>query len=286
MNNTLQLSIIKTPVGELETNVQDLKNFVAEKLKEYDPEKYTGDVKQAKTARAELNKSCDYVKDGRKQLEEAMRKPYLHTLDALKEIEGDIQTASGNIDAIVKAIEAKEKEQKKAAIQAYWNTSAFKLFDLDRVFDQTWLNKTTKLTDVKKAIDDLQAKTYTELQVIERLPDDVEMLKAMYLDTLDISATLQKADQLKANRERIKQEQAERAQREMGDQQSELTREEIRTERESVSEKLASEALGNPVDTDPEMTYTLTFTAKRSKLFALRQYMTDNGIKYTREGLK
>ena len=215
-----------------------------------------------------------------------MRKPFADVLDRLKKIESDIKTASSNIDIIVKNKEQEEKEQKRKEISAYWDKTGFNLFPIDRVFSQQWLNKSEKWTDITKEIDTAQKKVYSDLQIIEQLPDDVATLKVLYLDTLDISSTLQRANQLKENRARIKREEEERKQRELNEQQKEIVKDMRIIEKEKPIEKLADSALADKkepeVDTDPIMSYTLSFTAPRSVLMELRQYMTNHGIKYTK----
>ena len=62
------------------------------------------------------------------------------------------------------------------------------------------------------------------------------------------------------------------------EQQVELAKEEVKAQEQAPAASLAQQAAGVPVDEDPEMIYTLRFKAKKSVLFALRQYMIDNKI--------
>ena len=275
-----ELQIINTPKGEVKTNLNDLQTFVSEKLKEYDPELYAGDSDSAKKARAELNKSERYIKDGRKKLEDFMKQPYADTIDGLKLLEKDIKYASGNLDIIVKTKEQEEKDEKKSIIDAFWACTQFDLFTVDKVFNDKWLNKGYKEKDIKKDMADIQEKTFSELQIIERLPEDVTTLKAIYLDTLDLSATLKQADTLKANREIAEHEEASRKERALRAQQNELGYEELKAQESQPVTNLASLAMEEEPDEDPEMTFTAEFTGKKSDLFAMRQFMTDHGITY------
>ena len=277
---SMELQIIDTPKGDVKTNLSDLQEFVAQKLTEYDPEKYTGDADSAKKARAELNKSADYVKLGRKKLEEYMRNPFADTLDGLKTIEKDIKEVSKNVDVIVKNKEQEEKDEKKSLIEAYWSATQFDLYPLDKIFNQKWLNKGYKIKDIKTEMEAQQEKTLSDLKIIEKLSDDVETLKALYLDSLDISATLQKADELKEKKEALRREEESRKERELQKQQNELGHEIVESEEKQETVYLASMALDEEPDDDPEMTFSLEFTGKKSELFALRQWMTDHGITY------
>lgn len=276
----MELQIIDTPKGEVKTNLGDLQKFVAQKLTEYDPKNYTGDADSAKKARAELNKSADYVKLGRKKLEEYMRNPFSDTLDGLKTIEKDIKEASKNVDIIVKDKEQEEKDEKKSLIEAYWSATQFDLYSLDKIFNQKWLNKGYKIKDIKLEMESQQGKTLSDLKIIEKPGDDVETLKALYLDSLDISETLKKADELKEKKEALKREEESRKERELQKQQNELGHEIVESDEKQESSNLASLALEEEPDTDPEMTFQCEFTGKKSALFAMRQFMTDNQITY------
>ena len=154
---------------------------------------------------------------------------------------------------------------------------------LEKVFDQKWLNKTAKDKDIFSEIEKKVETIYRDIKTLEALPD-ADVLKQLYLDTLDLGSAIRKGEELKAYREKLAAEERERADREarnaLQTQQVELAHEEIKSQKNAPIEALAAQVLGEKVDDDPMMEYTLRFKAKKSVLFALRQYMTDNGILY------
>lgn len=200
-----------------------------------------------------------------------------------KKLEKDIATASAALDAIVKEKEEEEKRVKRSRIEEFWACQNFDLVPLEKVFDQKWLNKTAKDKDIFSEIEKKVETIYRDIKTLEALPD-ADVLKQLYLDTLDLGSAIRKGEELNAYREKLAAEERERADREarkaLQTQQVELAHEEVKAQKDAPVESLAAQALGGDVDNDPTMEYTLRFKAKKSVLFALRQYMTDNGILY------
>ena len=284
MSNEIAL-IEKENAVKLETNIGELELFVAEKLKEYTPGNYLGDSDAAKKDRATLNSSSKAISATRIEIvKRAMERFGISEMETrCKKLEKDIATASAALDAIVKEKEEEEKRVKRSRIEEFWACQNFDLVPLEKVFDQKWLNKTAKDKDIFSEIEKKVETMYRDIKTLEALPD-ADVLKQLYLDTLDLGSAIRKGEELKAYREKLAAEERERADREarkaLQTQQVELAHEEIKSQKNAPIEAIAAQALGEKVDDDPMMEYTLRFKAKKSVLFALRQYMTDNGILY------
>lgn len=284
MSNEIAL-IEKENAVKLETNIGELELFVAEKLKEYTPGNYLGDSDAAKKDRATLNSSSKAISATRIEIvKRAMERFGISEMETrCKKLEKNIATASAALDAIVKEKEEEEKRVKRSRIEEFWACQNFDLVPLEKVFDQKWLNKTAKDKDIFSEIEKKVETIYRDIKTLEALPD-ADVLKQLYLDTLDLGSAIRKGEELKAYREKLAAEERERADREarnaLQTQQVELAHEEIKSQKNAPIEALAAQVLGEKVDDDPMMEYTLRFKAKKSVLFALRQYMTDNGILY------
>lgn len=286
--NELQIVVTKKTAGILETNLAELENFVNERLQDYTPEKFTGDADSAKKSRAELNSAKKAISAERIRIIKELMKPFEEFETRCKSLEKNIDIASSALDAIVKFKEDAEKAEKKAIIEERWRSKDFTLVPLEKIFDQKWLNKTAKIKDVEKEIDAIIEKIYSDIKTIEAFGVEVETLKPIYLDTLDIGSTITRGNVIKENRERLEKEKAERAEREkiaaLQEQQKEIIAEEKKAEQNKEPESLASQALGIKEDNDPVITFNCIFTGKKSELLKMRQYMTDHGITYTKVG--
>lgn len=283
----LNLIVTEKKEGVLLTNIDLLEKFVTDKLEEYTPEKYAGDADEAKKDRAVLNASKKTLTSERIKVIKELMKPFEDFEARCKKLEKNIDAAADALGEIVKVKEALEKAERRAIIDEYWRIKEFSLVSLDKIFDEKWLNKTAKLKDIKAEIDAKIEAIYSGIKTIEAFGVDVDTLKPLFLETLDIGRTIEQGNRIKENRARLEKEEAERKEREqkqvLQEAQKELIKEENQTARMSATENLASMALGEEPDPDPEMEFTLTFKARRSVLFALKQYMLDNKITYVKE---
>lgn len=291
---TKEVSLIEreTTDGVLVTNIDELEVFVSAKLVEYTPENYKGDSDAAKKDRATLNASKKTVSTKRIEIiKKAMARFKIDDFETrCKKVEKDIDTAALALDAIVKVKEEEEKRVKRAQIEEFWKCQNFDLVTLDKIFDPKWLNKTAKNKDIYEEIEKKIAGIYTDIKTLESLgidADSLSILKPFYIETLDIGRAVQQWNTIKENRERLAKEEAERKEREelkaKQEAQTELAHEEVKAQDSAPIASLAAQAMGVQADTDPEETFTCTFTGKRSALFAMRQYMIDHGITYTKE---
>jgi len=288
MSNEIAL-IEKENAVKLETNIGELEQFVAEKLKEYTPGNYIGDSDAAKKDRATLNSSSKAISATRIEIvKRAMERFGISEMETrCKKLEKDIATASAALDAIVKEKEDEEKRVKRAQIEEFWSCQNFDLVPLEKVFDQKWLNKTAKNKDIFAEIEKKIQSIYDGIKTLESLiteQEALEMLKPFYLETLDIGKSVEQWNRIKENRARIEKEEAERKEREAfrakQEAQKELAEEEVNAQRDAPVVALAAQALGDVPEEDPEITFTLRFRGHKSTLFALRQWMIDNGVTY------
>jgi hypothetical protein len=280
----LELVVQEKKEGVLVTNIERLETLVAEKLKEYTPEQYTGDAAAAKKDRAVLNASKKTLAGERIRIIKELMKPFEDFEARCKKLEGNIDLAAKALDEIVKAREDAEKALKLARIKEFWGVQNFDLVPLEKVFDQRWLNKTVKDKDVFEEIEKKIATIYENIKTIEAFGVDVDILKPIYLDTLDLGKTIEQGNRLKANRERLAKEEAERWEREEArtrrEAQEALARDEVAAQTNAPAENLAAQALGDTPETDPMDEFRCVFRGRRSALFAMGQYMIDNGITY------
>lgn len=206
----LELEIYKQNIGELTTNAEKLKEQVEKQLQLYKAENYSPDtIDNAKKDKAELNKAAKMLNDKRIEIERQFMKPIDDFKNTINETVALIKTASGEIDLIVKAVENKEKEAKKAIIVEYFNSLNFELIGIDKIFNDKWLNKTAKIEDTKKEILEKIEKIKSDLNVLERIGETEA--RDFYLSTLNLDTALAKADEIKANREHLAKLEAEKA---------------------------------------------------------------------------
>lgn len=257
--NPLSLIIKEKTLGNLVTNAKDIKAYVEEKLKEYSVDNYAGDAKQAAKDKAEINAAIKTLNDRRIALEKEWNMPFAEFKNIISETCDMMKTASSKLDVIVKAREEEEKAQKKAQIIELWNGKNFNLVPLDRIFNAKWLNKTTKLAAVDAEIDTIIKNITGDLASLDAFGEDTAILKDLYLSTLNLQQTLNKGAELKANRERLAQLEAEKKARE----------EKEKAENETFG--IQEEETKEPENTPVEDTYNVNFETREVEKAAPKQ---------------
>lgn len=236
-NNPLTLIVKEKTLGNLVTNARDIKSYVEERLKEYNVDNYNGDAKQAAKDKAELNNAAKTLNDRRIALEKEWNLPFQEFKDIVNDTCGLIKEASGKLDVIVKEQENREKSEKRASIEELWNNKKFNLVPLDRVFNPKWLNKTCKLSTVDFEIDEIIKRIEGDLASLDAFGEDTATLKDLYLSSLNLQTTLNKGAELKANRERLAEMEAQKkaeAEKAAAEKQVEETAEEQEEETEEA----------------------------------------------------
>ena len=210
----LNLKVVEQNIGTLNTNAEQLLELVKKRLAYYSIDRYSVDnIAAAKKDKAELNNAAKLLNAERIRIEKEFMKPIETFKTTVSETVNLINECSAKIDGIVKEVEQKEKDNKKAIIIEYFESLHFSLVDFDMLFNPKWLNKTTKLKDIQDEIQGRIEKIEADLGVLDRI-GEVEA-KQYYLSTLNLDAALAKADEIKANRERLAAlEKAQAAQKE------------------------------------------------------------------------
>ena len=266
-------------VGKLTSNAKEFSAAIDKELQNYTVERYLDNPDAAKTDKAYLNKLKEEVAEKRKTATATWNKPLDEFISVMKDLEKKIDCASNELKTITDKAVQQEKDEKKAKIVEFWNTLNFTIVPLERVFNQKWLNKTEKMQNIMDECRAIVEKINTEMATLKSMQDeDSEVLQSFYLETLNLNATLQKGNQLKENRAKIKAEEEKKVAVEKlpfgnpviptSEKHKELSDSDI----ESVAKK--------NLTIEPTVTFRLEVTASASKLVALRKYIDANGIKY------
>lgn len=271
---SLALNVLDLTFGTLTTNALQLHDYVAATLERYTPENYSEDnVDQAKADRAILNKAAKELNDRRIQIEREWNAPLQEFKGIVGETVKMIADGSAKIDAVVKGVESKAKAEKRAAIEELWGRKDITLLPLSKLWDDRWLNKTKRLPAIEKEIGEKLLKIEAELDTLAAVDaEDGEVLRAYYLDCLDLQCTLAYSATLKANRQRLQEEQARR----QAEDEAQATREAYVAPTAEPTTPTAHEA---PEVAIPEiLERTMVVRGTREQLIDLAEYMKASGI--------
>ena len=287
----LTLKVVEQNIGTLNTNAEQLLELVKKRLAYYSIDRYSVDnIDAAKKDKAELNNAAKLLNAERIRIQKEFMKPIETFKTTVSETVNLINECSAKIDGIVKEVEQKEKDNKKAIIIEYFESLHFSLVDFDMLFNPKWLNKTTKLKDIQDEIQGRIEKIEADLGVLDRIGE--AEAKQYYLSTLNLDAALAKADEIKANRERLAAlEKAQAAQKD----QSLSEREQINSDAggeenphadgfwcppsPSFSDSAQTET--TPQEKEEKLQVTFMVIGTADQLVALQTYMENAQLRYT-----
>lgn len=201
---------------EIRWNFEELKAAVAEKAGEYAQLAYgEGQMREARADRAMLNRFRAAIEGKRKEIKKAVTRPYEAFEAQVREVVALIDDAVANIDAQVKASEAREREEKRGAVLKLFGEAGLPEWaGPEAVWDDRWLNKTYAEARIKDDLAARKARIEADLAAIGRLPEHGAEAMVCYRRTLDLASAMAEARRLKAEAEeaaRLKAEAEEAA---------------------------------------------------------------------------
>ena len=199
-------------------NFDELKAELAERVAVYKKAVYDEtQITQAKADRADLNKLKKALNDERIRREKDYMVPFNEFKAQINEIIGIIDEPVALIDQQIKEYENREKAEKRAKIEEYFNgelkeditTRPPEWLQLSQIWDDRWLNKSvsvaTAYKDIKKAIEDIQ----NAITTLSELPKFSFEAIDEYKRSLNLPQAIQEGKRLAEIQER--KEAAERA---------------------------------------------------------------------------
>lgn len=212
-------------------NFEELKAELSEKIKPYETLAVTeDDLKSAKSDRATLNKLKKALNDKKVEVKKEYISPLENFEKQVKELVEIIDKGVNNIDTQVKDFEKKEVDEKLKEIASFYVEEFpdyYEVLKLEKVIPNKWQNKTCKLETIKQEIRDKVFKFENDIKVIKamKLECEEQMLDA-YIETLDMSAALQKKHEFEERQNVLKKM-----------NKSEPAKEEIASTAETVQEQ-------------------------------------------------
>lgn len=275
--NDLELVITEKLLGSLTTNAKQIRDTVKERLPMFDISNYNEDnIDKAKLDKASLNKASKALNDKRLEIEKEFMRPFAEFKEVVNETVKLISECSSKIDGVVKQSDLIYKENKKKVIRDYFNERNTYSVDFNKVFKESWLNKTVKEKNALVDLDQILSSIEKDIQTLESMPEDFNVLKTFYLDSLDINSTIQYANRLREQRELAKQ--------------VEEAKSKAATNKPEPQSPPASFANPTPVQLERSeiainrelelLTRAFKVTATRENIIALGDFMNERGIKF------
>lgn len=289
----VQLVVSKETIGQLTTNIKEVKARVEMSLPMYDICNYSiDDIPKCKEDKALLNKAAKALDDKRKELEKVWNKPFEEFKTTCNETCKLIKNAVSLIDGIIKEDEDRTKKAKREEIEKLADKCGVETIGikLDLIFDAKWLNKTTSMKAIEKSIKEKIENIKKDLEVLKMYAEDYDVLAARYKENLNLQETIVYANKLKEQCEsHCKKEfsvsltstQKEEAESNVSEQKEERPKSgKMSSDEEDAMDAFAA-AMGQSV-APPTPTETRTYVCSGTKetFECLERFMHDNGITF------
>ena len=292
----VQLVVSKETIGQLTTNIKEVKARVEKALPMYDISNYsTDDIPKCKEDKALLNKAAKALDDKRKELEKVWNKPFEEFKTTCNETCKLIKNAVTLIDGVIKEDESRTKAAKRTEIEKLAEKCGVETIGikLDLIFDTKWLNKTTSMKSIEKAITEKVDNIKKDLETLKLFTEDYDALAARYKENLNLQETIAYANKLKEQRvnsesSREKETaipsispQKEVAENNAAEQQKEQPKNGKMSSNEEDAMDAFAAAMGQSVaPPTPTETRTYVCSGTRESLDCLERFMRDRGITF------
>lgn len=200
-------------IKAIEWNHEEIKKEVAEKVEMYKNLVYTDDqVKDAKADRAKLNKFVQALEAKRKEVKKQCLAPYEDFEKKMKEIVQIVNDPIALIDGQVREYEQKKKDEKQDKILEMFTESAFpEWVGFERIFEQRWLNASVSLKSIRESMEAKKEQIQKDLDTLRILPEFAFEAEQVYMNTLDIQKSVNKAHEMAEIQKRKREYEAEQA---------------------------------------------------------------------------
>lgn len=182
-------------IKPIEFNYEELKTQLLTKLDTYKHLQYTSDqIQAAKTDRANLNSLKKALNDERIRREKEFLEPFNQFKAQIRELCDLIDEPVKLIDAQVKEVENREKEEKREQCRKIFDDMASfpgkpDWLTFEQIENPRWLNKTCSIKSITDEIVEKLKKIAADITVLSELEYSFEAIEE-YKRSLDVSAAM------------------------------------------------------------------------------------------------
>ena len=242
--NELQI-VVNQQQGTITTNFEKVKEILAEQMEIYKELEVTEENKtDRKKDIATLRKMIKAVNNKRIEVKKECLKPYEIFEKQASELVDIINQPIGILDSQIKELEDKQRLQKIADINTYFDetiTSYPELIDeigLTTIYDNRWENTTASMKSVKEDIKAKLDKIQADITLIKSMPSDkTEEALKLYWGDLDITKAITMINRYEQQKKEIEQRVAEQRKKE----QEEAIAREVERARQAEREAIERE---------------------------------------------
>lgn len=273
-------------------NYEELKTELADKLVKYKGTVYDDSaISLAKKDKANLNKLKTAIENKRKEIKKELLEPYQEFEIKIKDIISMIDKPILEIDTQIKVYDEKVKNEKKAEIETYFNEvigDLANILNLDRIFNDRWLNVTYNMKNIKEEIDEAIKRTNDDLEVIKGLNSEFNTeLMSEYLSTLDLSSVLRRKTLLEERKKALEELERKKQEQELLKNESTVdksTQEQMKDTQATIYSNEQQTFVKNDLNAPTENLIQLDFRVwgTMEQINSLKEFLKEKNIRYGR----
>lgn len=301
LSTELEVGVRYTPSEIIIENEDYLAKSVDNLVSLYSSFVFTDDnIPEAKAAKTSLNKVRKILDDQRKEVKKNYNEPLKSFESSIKSYVEKIDQVKNNIDVGIKDFDERERQKREEVLKTTIADMApnYEILVEELEVDPSWANKTnfTKKGEVNsktiKVIADKMGFIALEKRRIEgdkktvQTFADLNGLEPYAWENLivqghSVNDVLERMKQASEQKKRDEEERARQsaAEKEYQEAMAKLEQEQQQT----IGDKIIDQETGEVVEEiieDEILKFTLEISGPKSKLYALNQYMTDQGIEF------
>lgn len=208
--NSLEVRVDQQ-IGLLDWNFEELNIALDGYLEKYKGLQFSdNEIKDAAKICADLNRLAKAINDRKISVKKEFCAPYDTFADQAMKLVNKIKVVRADIDAQVKDYKARQQEEKKAKICAWWDENGKKTIPIEKIWNEKWLNSTCSEKEWQNDLNHINEKITSDIYAIAQIGDHakVDFLLTDYLQTLDVSTSIANWDRMEKARIAAEEEKA------------------------------------------------------------------------------
>ena len=208
--NSLEVRVDQQ-IGLLDWNFEELNIALDGYLEKYRGLQFSdNEIKDAAKICADLNRLAKAINDRKISVKKEFCAPYDTFADQAMKLVNKIKVVRADIDAQVKDYKARQQEEKKAKICAWWDENGKKTIPIEKIWNEKWLNATCSEKEWQNDLNHINEKITSDIYAIAQIGDHakVDFLLTDYLQTLDVSTSIANWDRMEKARIAAEEEKA------------------------------------------------------------------------------
>lgn len=269
----------------IDFNFAEMKSYLTENLEKYKTLVVTEDaIGAAKADRAKLRKLADTINQRKIAIKKDYMASYTEFEYKIKELISLIDEATQNIDGQVKNFETLAKEEKRAALEKFFEKNAEETAEVlafENIFNQKWLNATYSLDVAEADIITAIKKTRTDIELIRKTGGKyTAVLIDDYVQCRDMTSVMNKKLVLEM-REKIEDERREKSEAAArAIEEEKRKREELKAQLEAPQQQQPAPEPEPAQETMEIIDFRVWVTPEQK--MKLRDFIVTNKIRYGR----